>query len=85
MMHWDYWRLLSVISLAGFVGLLFGQMMTFMFIASLLYALWLQRAWHQLWHWIQKPKKHPSPHAEGAIDEVCREIESIRSQNRLRK
>ena len=53
MMHWDYWRLLSVISLAGFVGLLFGQMMTFMFIASLLYALWLQRAWHQLWLWIQ--------------------------------
>jgi two-component system phosphate regulon sensor histidine kinase PhoR len=85
MMHWDYWRLLAIVSLAGFVGLLFGQMMTFMFIASFLYALWLQRAWLQLWLWLQKPKVNQSPSAEGAIDEVCRKINLINKQNRSRK
>lgn len=84
-MHWDYWRLLTIVSLAGFVGLLFGQMMTFMFIASFLYALWLQRTWYQLWHWLQKPKKQSSPSAEGVIDEVCRQIDYVRQQNLSRK
>jgi len=85
MMHWDYWRLLAIVSVAGFVGLIFGQMMTFMFIASFLYALWLQRAWYQLWHWLQKPKANKAPSAEGAIDEVCRQIDAIKKQNRSRK
>lgn len=84
-MHWDYWRLLTIVSLAGFAGLLFGQMMTFMFIASFLYALWLQRAWYQLWYWLQKPKKVPSPSADGVIDEVCRQIDHVRQQNLTRK
>jgi two-component system phosphate regulon sensor histidine kinase PhoR len=84
-MSWDYWRLLATVSLAGFIGLLFGQMMTFMFIAAFLYALWLQHAWSQLLAWLKKPKKNPSPKAEGAIDDVCREIELVRQQNRSRK
>jgi len=85
MMHWDYWRLLAIVSVAGFIGLIFGQMMTFMFVASFLYALWLQRAWSQLWRWLQKPKANKAPSAEGAIDEVCRQIDSIKKQNRSRK
>jgi two-component system phosphate regulon sensor histidine kinase PhoR len=84
-MRWDYWRLLAIISIAGFVGLLFGQMMTFLFLASLLYALWLQRSWFQLSKWLRKPKKNPSPAAEGVIDDVCREIEQVRQQNSSRK
>jgi two-component system phosphate regulon sensor histidine kinase PhoR len=84
-MSWDYWRLLATVSLAGFIGLLFGQMMTFMFIAAFLYALWLQHAWSQLLAWLKKPKKNPPPTAEGAIDDVCREIELVRQQNRSRK
>ena len=84
-MHWDYWRLLALISLAGFLGLLFGQMMTFMFVATLLYALWLQNSWYKLWHWLQKPKKIDPPSADGVIDDVCREIERVRKQNRNRK
>jgi len=84
-MRWDYWRLLATISIAGFVGLLFGQMMTFLFLASFLYALWLQRAWFQLSLWLKKPKKNPSPTAEGVIDDVCREIEQVRQQNNSRK
>ena len=84
-MSWDYWRLLAIVSLAGFVGLLFGQMMTFMFVAASLYALWLQNAWYQLSAWLQKPKKNPSPTAEGVIDNVCREIEQVRKQNSSRK
>jgi len=84
-MSWDYWRLLAIVSLAGFVGLLFGQMMTFMFVAAFLYALWLQNAWYQLSAWLQKPKKNPSPTAEGVIDNVCREIEQVRKQNSSRK
>jgi two-component system phosphate regulon sensor histidine kinase PhoR len=84
-MSWDYWRLLAIVSLAGFVGLLFGQMMTFMFIVAFLYALWLQHAWFKLSAWLRKPKKNRSPSAEGVIDDVCREIEQVRQQNRSRK
>ncbi|MCX4186421.1 phosphate regulon sensor histidine kinase PhoR [Methylophaga sp. OBS4] len=84
-MQWDNWRLLTLISLAGFVGLLFGQMMTFMFLASLGYALWLQHNWYKLWYWLQKPKKRRSPSAEGVIDDVCRQIEQMRQQNSNRK
>ena len=84
-MSWDYWRLLAVISLAGFIGLLFGQMMTFMFIAAFLYALWLQHAWYKLSAWLRRPKKNRSPTAQGVIDDVCREIEQVRQQNRSRK
>lgn len=84
-MQWDYWRLLTIVSLSGFVGLLFGQMMTFMFLASLGYALWLQNTWYQLWHWLQKPKKNPSPSADGVIDNVCRQVEQVRQQNSSRK
>jgi two-component system phosphate regulon sensor histidine kinase PhoR len=84
-MQWDNWRLLTIVSLAGFVGLLFGQMMTFMFIASFGYALWMQRAWYQLWLWLEKPKKEKSPSADGVIDDVCRQIDQIRIQNANRK
>ena len=84
-MQWDNWRLLTLVSLAGFVGLLFGQMMAFMFVASLAYALWLQHNWYKLWYWLQKPKKRRSPSAEGVIDDVCRQIEQMRQQNSNRK
>jgi len=84
-MQWDYWRLLTLVSLAGFIGLLFEQMMTFMFIASLGYAIWLQKSWYKLSHWLQKPKKARSPSAEGVIDDVCRQIEHMRQQNSSRK
>jgi len=85
MMQWDNWRLLAIVSIAGFVGLLFGQMMTFMFIASFLYAFWLQKSWNKLLMWLQKPKVNKSPSAEGAIDEVCRQIDAIYKQNWARK
>jgi len=84
-MQWDYWRLLTIISVSGFVGLLFGQMMTFMFLAAFAYALWLQHSWFQLWHWLHKPKKHRSPSADGVINDVCRQIEQVRRQNSQRK
>lgn len=84
-MNWDYWRLLAVIFVAGFVGLLFGQMMTFMFFAALLHALWLQYNWFKLEKWLRKPKKNPSPAGEGVIDNVCREVERVRQQNNSRK
>lgn len=31
MMRWDNWRLIAVISISGFIGLLFEQMMAMMF------------------------------------------------------
>lgn len=81
----DYWRLIGVVVLAGLIGLLVGQPVLFMFIASFLYALWLQQNWFKLSRWIAKPKKNPSPSAEGVIDDVCRDIERIRQQNNSRK
>lgn len=84
-MQWDNWRLLTLLSLAGFCGLLFGQMMGFLFLASLGYALWLQLNWFKLRRWLEKPKKRRSPSADGMIDDVCRQIEQIRQQNSNRK
>lgn len=84
-MQWDNWRLLTLVSLAGFVGLLFEQMLTFMFAAALGYALWLQHNWYKLREWLEKPKKNRSPSAEGVIDDVCRYVEQMRQQNSNRK
>lgn len=84
-MNWDNWRLLVLLSLSGFIGLLLGQMMTFLFLAALAYALWLQHNWYKLRRWLQKPKKVRSPSADGVIDEVCRQIEQMQQQNRNRK
>ena len=58
-MNWDYLRLLATVSLAGFIGLLFNEMILFMFIGTLLYAVWIQNKWHQMWQWLQNPKKNP--------------------------
>ncbi|MCB2428003.1 phosphate regulon sensor histidine kinase PhoR [Methylophaga pinxianii] len=84
-MQWDYWRLLTVLSLAGFAGLIVGHMMTFLFVATLIYVFWLQSKWFQLRTWLEKPKKNSSPQAEGVIDDVCRQIEQMRAQNSSRK
>lgn len=84
-MQWDNWRLLTLLSLAGFAGLIFGQMMAFLFLASLGYAVWLQFNWLKLRQWLEKPKKRRSPSADGVIDDVCRQIEQMRQQNSNRK
>ncbi|OUR72494.1 phosphate regulon sensor histidine kinase PhoR [Methylophaga sp. 41_12_T18] len=84
-MRWDNWRLAAIVSMSGFLGLLIEQMMTMMFFAVLLYALWLQRSWNQLYRWVRNPKKVKAPSAEGVVDDVCREIERVRKQNRERK
>ncbi|OUR65972.1 phosphate regulon sensor histidine kinase PhoR [Methylophaga sp. 42_25_T18] len=84
-MRWDNWRLIAVLSISGFVGLLFDQMMAMMFVAVLIYALWLQRSWNQLYRWVRSPKTTKAPSAEGVVDDVCREIERVRKQNRDRK
>jgi len=85
MMRWDNWRLIAVVSLSGFIGLLFDQMLPVMFAAVLIYALWLQRSWNQLYRWVKSPKSNKAPSAEGVVDDVCREIERVRKQNRDRK
>jgi two-component system phosphate regulon sensor histidine kinase PhoR len=84
-MQWDNWRLIAIVSFSGFIGLLFGHMFAFMFFATLIYALWLQRTWQQLLDWLKKPHLHTSPNVEGVVDDVCREIEQINKQNRSRK
>jgi len=84
-MQWDYWRLITLISLAGFLGLVLGQMMTFLFFGTLFYLLWMQRQWFLLFAWLKKPKKNRSPAGEGVIDDVCRQIEQMRAQNSSRK
>lgn len=85
MMRWDSWRLIAVISISGFIGLLVDHMMPVMFAAVLIYALWLQRSWNQLYRWVKNPKSNKAPSAEGVVDDVCREIERVRKQNRDRK
>jgi len=85
MINGDNWRLITIVSIAGFIGLLFDQMLLLMFIATFAYALWLHRSWQQLHQWLQRPKKVAPPSAEGMIDDVCREVEQIRRQNRSRK
>lgn len=84
-MQWDYWRLITLLSLAGFFGLVLGHMMAFLFVAALIYSLWLQYQWNLLRDWLVKPKKNPPPSADGVIDEVISQIERMRSQNRNRK
>jgi two-component system phosphate regulon sensor histidine kinase PhoR len=84
-MHWDYWRLIAAVSLAGFLGLLIGHMMTLMFIAAFLYALWMINTWDRMYRWLQKPKKNPPPNADGYINDVRRQIDLFRQQNKSRK
>jgi two-component system phosphate regulon sensor histidine kinase PhoR len=60
-------------------------MMTFMFIATLLYAVWIQHSWYKLSAWLRNPKKNQPPEAEGVVNDVCRYLEQIRRQNKSRK
>ena len=62
-MQWDYWRLLTVLSLAGFVGLVVGHMMAFLFVAALIYIFWMQSKWNQLQAWLGQPhsRLHHAP------------------------
>ncbi len=85
MLHWDYWRLIAIVSVAGFFGLLIGQMLPLMFVAVVTYAFWLQHSWNKLYRWMRNAKKYPSPSADGVINDVCREIERVRKQNIARK
>ena len=85
MMPWDYWRLVTIVSLSGFIGLLFDQMLAVMFIATFVYAIWLQYNWNRLYHWLKKPKKYSPPSLDGVVDDVCREINRVSKQNRSRK
>jgi len=85
MMHWDYWRLITIVSIAGFVGLLFDQMLLLMFLATFVYAMWLQHTWNKLYRWLKEPKKHSPPSVDGVIDDICREIDRVGKQNRSRK
>lgn len=84
-MQWDSWRLLSLVMLAGFVGLILDQLMTFMFFTVLAYTLWLQYQWFKLKDWLTKPKQHNPPSADGVIDDVCQLIEQMQSKNSSRK
>ena len=84
-MQWDYWRLITLLSFAGFLGLVLGHMMPFLFAAALIYSLWLQWQWTLLHNWLLKPNKNTPPSADGVIDEVRRQIERMRSQNSNRK
>ncbi|NOQ82263.1 MAG: phosphate regulon sensor histidine kinase PhoR [Methylophaga sp.] len=84
-MHWDYWRLITTVSVAGFVGLLFDQMLLAMFIATFFYAMWLQGIWNKLYSWLKEPKKYDPPSVDGVIDDICREIERVSKQNKSRK
>ena len=77
MMLWDYWRLITIVSVAGFVGLLFDQMLLVMFIATFAYAMWLQRIWNRLYFWLKEPKKYKPPSVDGVIDDICREIDRV--------
>jgi len=85
MMHWDYWRLITTVSVAGFVGLLFDQMLLTMFVATFFYAIWLQGTWNRLYRWLKEPKKSNPPSIDGVIDDVCREIDRVSKQNKSRK
>ncbi|MCX4189888.1 phosphate regulon sensor histidine kinase PhoR [Methylophaga sp. OBS3] len=84
-MSWDYWRLITLMSLAGFLGLVIGHMMEVLFFTALVYLLWLQKQWFVLHNWLLKPKKNKSPSGEGVIDDVCRLIEKTHSQSSSRK
>ena len=84
-MQWDYWRLITLLSLAGFLGLVLGHMMPFLFVAALIYALWLQWQWTLLQNWLLKTNKNRPPSADGVIDDVRRQIERMRLQNSNRK
>jgi two-component system phosphate regulon sensor histidine kinase PhoR len=85
MMRWDHWRLIATISLSGFIGLLFDQMVLVILIGVLAYTIWLQRKWNQLYRWLRNPKSQKSPRAEGVIEDICIEIERVRDQNQTRK
>jgi two-component system phosphate regulon sensor histidine kinase PhoR len=84
-MSWDYWRILTIVSLAGFVGLLFDQMVLFMFIASFLYALWLQRTWFQFRDWLMKPNRNRPLKYEWVMNNVTKKIERVRLKNKSQK
>jgi two-component system phosphate regulon sensor histidine kinase PhoR len=81
----DLWRLGWGLLLALLLGLMQGHIFFWLFLFTLVYALWQQRQLYHLYRWLQKPKKRAPPHEVGVMGGIVRKIDSMRERHHSRK
>jgi len=80
----EFWRVFGITTGLWLIGLLIGQAMLFLFLASLTYIGWHLYHLRQLEQWFSHKKFHP-PEAPGIWGEVFYHFYRLQQRNRKRK
>ncbi|HSR63595.1 MAG TPA: phosphate regulon sensor histidine kinase PhoR [Gammaproteobacteria bacterium] len=81
----DFLRLTGILFVSGLIGLLTGQFMLCLFTGLLLYCIWYYRILRRLLDWLQQRTDNNAPELPGVIDEICREIDFLKSRHKQRE
>ncbi len=84
-MNKDYFRIVTVLVAALIVGLLVGQVLLCLFIATAGCLIWHIRKTSELLAWIRKRDREHAPDVPGVFEEICREIDRLQSRHKKRK
>jgi len=81
----DFWRFAGILFVSGLIGLLTGQFLLCLFTGLLLYSLWFYRILQRMLGWLQQRNDNNAPELPGVIDEICREIDFLKSRHKQRE
>lgn len=83
-MREDFWRFAGVLLFSLLLGYLLNEVAIFLVLGLLVYILWSYRLLRDVLHWLQKRNDSISPEHPGIIDNICREIDFLKSQHKKR-
>ncbi|MFQ5659019.1 MAG: phosphate regulon sensor histidine kinase PhoR [Gammaproteobacteria bacterium] len=81
----DFWRFSGVIILSALAGTVTGQVTACLLAGVVLFVFWQYRTLRRLLLWLQRRGENDPPETPGIIDEICREIDSMRVRHKKRK
>jgi two-component system phosphate regulon sensor histidine kinase PhoR len=81
----DTWRLVAWLLGGGVLGALAGQTLAGLLCAALGLLLWQYRHLALFQHWLHTREDKDAPDSPGIFEELCREIDYLRSRHRRRK
>ena len=83
-MKYDFWRFFGVFLLSALVGFVSGYLLHCLVIGLLIYIWWQYKEYSKILTWLQKRQETGGPSQSGLIDDICREINYLRSRNKSR-
>ena len=84
-MNIDWWRFICVLLICVTVAAVTHQYAVVFISGSIIVFAWQYHIVKELLLWLRKRKEHPPPSQPGIIDDICREIDYLRSRHKQRK